>query len=455
MKLDYKIAVIGLGPAGIGAALALSKFNISNYVICYDAGKTVETKKCAILNGSNCTYDEKCDMITGLGGSSVLAGGKISSFPAGRSLADFFSDEEKTKSKIEKALKIFGNYINLLGLKKDHAHEEVKKFFFNKGFDFRYYDAYLAQTDKIVLGYKLMAKEIESSGIKIKLGTTVTEIKVNDNSTFSIISSSNDNSKEVNNVENIIFATGRYGSNFINNFIVNNNVSNLQNVIDIGVRLEFPAEIWPDIDEYHNDLKLHFGSARTFCLCKNGVLAPYKIDDIFLLEGHSDPGIKSGLTNIAITIREEFRDNSEHDVFFKTILGNYKSISNGTPIRESLLSFIGEDELNKTHMDSSIKFWNWGNIKDCFPEEQKNKIINSTKYFVERLFSNNNFRYISVFGLESDYYWPKLFLSNTFESPILGTYFVGDSTGRFRGILQSFCSGYECAMTILGETDGV
>lgn len=81
------------------------------------------------------------------------------------------------------------------------------------------------------------------------------------------------------------------------------NLRGKENHIDVGVRLEFPTDLYPDITKYHNDLKLLFNNARTFCVCKDGRVTHYWLEGIFFMEGNYNPNDKSGFTNLGILMR--------------------------------------------------------------------------------------------------------------------------------------------------------
>ena len=88
MRNDYNFeaCIVGLGPAGIGAALTLSNSNLASRVLCLDAGHHPSIKSCSVLQNNSCKKEKPCQMISGFGGCSLLGAGKISAFPAGSKL---------------------------------------------------------------------------------------------------------------------------------------------------------------------------------------------------------------------------------------------------------------------------------------------------------------------------------------------------------------------------------
>ena len=106
-----KICIVGMGPAGIGAVLTLSKLVDSIEVVGLDAGNIANKRQCSAVNGEACDREEFCQMTCGFGGCSLLSGGKISIFPAGRSFALILGSEERARSEMLKAFNILSKYL--------------------------------------------------------------------------------------------------------------------------------------------------------------------------------------------------------------------------------------------------------------------------------------------------------------------------------------------------------
>ncbi len=73
--MKYKVCIVGLGPAGLAAALTLSKSKFSQDVMCLEQGDIVANRSCSILRNDNCEKEQLCRSIPGSGGCSLLGGG--------------------------------------------------------------------------------------------------------------------------------------------------------------------------------------------------------------------------------------------------------------------------------------------------------------------------------------------------------------------------------------------
>jgi uncharacterized protein len=453
MKPKYfEVCIIGLGPGGLGAALGLSRSPLAKDTICLEAGVAADTKFCSIIEGKGCRFVQPCQIITGVGGASVLSGGKVSVYPAGRAMAGIIGSESETKKSLSTAFGLFNQFVQLIppNIPLNIVQAAVEQYA-HRGFEFRYYDSYLYHQSDLISGYNRMLDEILASGISVHLETHVKWIKPTEEG-FHISGSTGKNNAVEFFSKRLILAVGRYGIDLLNALDPTLKLEGRPNDLDVGVRLEFPTSIWPDINSCHNDLKLHFMNARTFCVCKDGFIAPYRLNDIFLLEGHSEPDIKTGFTNLAITVRCPSDSNLSSRAIFSDIQQRLLKQSNGKPIRQQLTDFLAgrPSQLEKSDKPASISYWQWGSIEACLPKSVYFAVRDAVGYFVDKILPPNALLSVSVFAPEIDYYWSKFPVTNGFLSQKEGVYLIGDCAGHFRGILQAFCSGIECVEHILG-----
>jgi len=224
-----------------------------------------------------------------------------------------------------------------------------------------------------------------------------------------------------------------------------------KNHSEVGVRVEFPTWLCPDIDRYHKDLKLLFGDARTYCLCKNGKVALYHIDGGCFAEGYFNPESSTDLTNIGILVR--LKPSLHNDEILCEIKKRTLKFTKGKSGLQTLNEYLTANNASKTAnlpFKPSISYWERVNIDNLFPSPISEKIKNSVHYFVSRIFPKNYWKNIIVFAPEIHYTGPSFPVKSDF-SILPRMYLIGECTGRFRGILQAFTSGMICAENIVGE----
>jgi len=444
----FEICIVGLGPAGIGAAYRLSKSNLAKNVLCIESGERAIKKHCQILYGRCCEFESPCQMISGVGGCSLLASGKISGYPAGGGLVSILGSPELAKMKLNKSMELLKELVPLQDAIVSPDQTAAERSFRDLGFSYRFYPICNVRQDQLVEGCETFFSDAKAAGMSILLNTEVTKIEVK-NQLFMLTATCHKKRIAIH-ARKIVVAVGRLGQKLMRPVSrIPRSCSEVYH-LDVGVRLEFPTEVFPEIDKYHKDLKLVFDGARTFCVCKNGIVAPYKYGDIFLLEGYYNPERKSGLTNLSIMVR--FAPSKQNIRTFNKVRRMVKKVGGGKPVRQILSNYLGNKRnfaQNPGNCASSNSFWVWGNVDQCFPPKVAKRVNLAVGHFATRLLPKSAWQETSVFAPEADCRLiPPI---NTGFRLMPGLYLAGDCTGRFRGILQAFCSGVECADGIIGE----
>ena len=451
--VDYtsQVCIVGLGPAGIGAALTFFDSSLSTRVLCLDAGNHPSIRSCLILQGGSCNKEKPCQMISGFGGCSLLGGGKISTFPAGSRLASILGSKDLAERKLSEALSLISNYLSLQ--KPDITANDIKNaegLFAKLGFRYRYYDAYLCEQEELRRAYQEILSQLNSAGMSLLLNTKLTQIEPKENG-FKLVAKQDEQTITIL-TKYLVLGVGRLGRSFLRFLNTRSGLNGKENQLDVGVRLEFPTDLYPEVTRYHNDLKLLFEDARTYCVCNNGKIAPYFLEDVFFIEGYSNPELGSGFTNVGIMIR--LKPSKQKEAILNEIEGRTLHISNGKPVCQRLLDYFSIDTKDHNHkspksFQSSISFWVHGDVNQCFPYSISTRIKEAVYYFASRLLPKDRWGEVNVFAPEVGYGGLSFPINSDF-SIIPRMYLIGDCTGRFRGILQALCSGMVCAESIIG-----
>lgn len=446
---DVKVCIVGLGPAGLGAAHTLSYTDLASSTLCLEAGKNPTDRYCSALQNNSCKKCDPCEIIGGFGGCSLVGGGKISVFPAGSKLIGILGSSmgERITSK---AISFFDSHLHLLKQKiMSNEIETANELFKSLGFVYRYYDAYIYDTGELQVVYQKFLSKLKDRGMTILLNTKLIEVNCGGNG-FRVLAKCGEESHTIL-TKYLVLGMGRLGRNTLRSLNNTLNLGGKENHIDAGIRLEFPTDFCPDITKYHNDLKLLFGDARTFCVCKDGRVIPYLLENALFTEGCYDLKHKSGFTNLGIIVR--LNPSKQNERIFDEIKKRAQLIGNRKPICQTLSDYLGVNAKNHASLiriNSSISFWEKGDVNQCFPEPISTKIKEATHYFVSKLLPSNHWDEINVFAPEVDYGGLSFPITSDF-SIIPRMYLIGDCTGRFRGILQAFSSGIISGESIIGD----
>ena len=437
-----KVCIVGLGPAGMGAALRLSEDNKSIDLVCLDAGNPPEKRLCSKRSNQVCDEEEYCQVICGFGGCAYLSGGKVSDFPAGGGLASLIGSPEKTKKTLAQGLHELSCYVDLRRTNPNAAIIENERAFFERlGFEYKYYASYYCTHQRLAEGVKKIYEQLESKRIAMLFKRELVMVR-RDREGFLLTVKHMDKRSEVY-ADCLILAVGRSGRDLLREVGHSLSLSGKENHLDIGVRLEFPTRLFTEKVKAHNDLKLVFGTARTFCVCKDGQVVRYFSNGFQLTEGRCTSGRKTGLTNLGITVR--LPPANENVDLLNMLKEQMIRLKKGVVIHQGLDSYLNNG-FNSTKLSTGQA----SDINAVLPISVSGSVREAVHYFASRFFSKRDWKYVTVFAPEIDFGGVAFPINDDFSiAPNL--YLVGDCTGRFRGILQAWSSGMSCAQRILGE----
>ena len=124
--------------------------------------------------------------------------------------------------------------------------------------------------------------------------------------------------------KNLVLASGRSGSKWISEICEKFGVNTKKNRVDIGLRIELPAEIFKHITDDVYEAKIMYRTkqyndiVRTFCMNPYGQVVTENTNGILTVNGHSytDDSLKSQNTNFALLVTnrftEPFEDSNEY-----------------------------------------------------------------------------------------------------------------------------------------------
>jgi len=431
------ICIIGLGSAGLGAAFSYVEMDSKLNIVCIDAGRSINERYCNLFHEKQCCNNKFCDIICGFGGSALFGGSKISNYPAGENMKKILGSEKIVKQELLNTLKLFKEHMPLeLGNLRspDIGNDYYKKL----GFNFKYYDSYIVKEINLRSFFQFLYERIKSSVNEILFNTQLIDIK-EEGPYFNLVLNKNGTISNIYS-KRVILALGRFGINTMAELSKKFKLHSRPNKIDIGFRIEFPTELWEKIDDFHNDLKLHFLESRTFCLCKNGKVISYRINNTQFSEGYLDIENPSGKTNISILFR--IKESGKNYDIYNLIMERLANIDNNNLIMQDLESYLS----SKKYPNNVCK----ERIEKCYPEDISEKIKESIEFFIVKFFKKTDWNNINIFGPELSYGGMIFNIDSSFAIK-KNLYIIGESTGQFRGILQSFCSGSICMRKILGD----
>ena len=422
-KLKYDVIIVGCGAAGMGVAFELVDNNFKGSILIIDQKNA---------GGSGLRNDCKQNY----------------SFPIG------FPIDVWTKEEVEILLEKVK--IHLKPEFKDKKNLDIyQKRASRIGVNLVDIDQCHVGTDKSKDLINRLVQELKDKGVDFKFETTLV-----DGMGCEITLKNKNGSHTYHKFDNLVLALGRGGFYQLQTFMDALNVQYIDNIIDIGVRVETRVENYPIVKDYY-DPKFYFPNAvRTFCTNSGyAQVVQEAYDNLYSVNGHalsSDKG-SNGLVNFAMLKTFKLTDPIRSAQSFASILGKAAmEIGGGHP----LMQRVGDFRLDKRSKDSTFNedLYSFKNTLNCTAGDIALAIPARIMKDIWKSLKMLDTIIPGILRPETVLYYPEIkmygnkpkFIDNNFKVT-KKRYMIGDAAGTSRGITAAWASGIRCAQGILNE----
>ncbi|MBQ5809654.1 MAG: NAD(P)-binding protein, partial [Clostridia bacterium] len=309
--MKYDVIIIGAGPGGIFAAYELSKLNKKLKIAVFEAGNPLNKRKCPIdgTKIKSCIHCKTCSIMSGFGGAGAFSDGKYNiTNDFGGTLHEYIGKGEATK------LMEYVDDINMAyggeGTKMySTAGTKFKKICMQNGL-------HLLDASVRHLGTDINYVVLENIYAHLKdkidfyFNCPVDTIGEADGKYY--VTASGDTYE----CDKCIVSVGRSGSKWMEETCKRLRIPTHSNRVDIGVRVELPAEIFSHLTDELYESKIVYRTqkyadkVRTFCMNPKGAVVSENTNGIVTVNGHSyeDPEKQTGNTNFALLVAKHFSE---------------------------------------------------------------------------------------------------------------------------------------------------
>jgi uncharacterized FAD-dependent dehydrogenase len=266
----------------------------------------------------------------------------------------------------------------------------------------------------------------------------------------------------------LIIAPGRKGFAFLQDMMEQLGIPYVDNVVDIGVRLELPEAQYPIVGDYYDPKFLFPGGVRTFCTnSRRAYVVKEKYRSrggrtYFSVNGHafSDRRSDNGMVNFALLKTVRFTEPLASGQEFAEMLGLQAMLMGGG---RPLMQRVGDFRLGTRskaagfsadlyNFEPSLKTCTPGDISLAMPARILRAIWKSMKLLdtiVPGVMHPSTIMYYPEIKLYAN---KPRFLDDSFQAAE-DVYMVGDGAGTSRGITAAWASGVRAAEGILKALD--
>ena len=455
--MNYNVAIIGAGPAGIFAALEIMKLKPDWKVVLIEKGQKIEKRVCLLREGyEKCPSCKKCGLLCGWGGAGAFSDGKLTLTPdVGGHLVDYMS-REKVEELIDYSDQLylkFGATDEVFGtdmktfheLEREAAlaelklvHSPVRHLGTERSLDvLKNMQDYLDERITIInnVAAKNLIVECEQvKGIILENGETVT-------------------------AEYTIIAPGREGADWLTKEFAQNKIGMVNNAVDVGVRVELPAPVFEPLTDklYESKLIYHsptFGDeVRTFCMNPNGEVVQENYNGIATVNGHSYAEKTTNNTNFALLVSEKFTEPFKEPIQYGQHIASLANMLGGGILVQRFGDLLDGRRSTPERIKSSIitptlTCATPGDLSLVIPYRQMTSIIEML-YALDKVCPGTASRYTLLYGIEVKFYSARVKLTNELETEgVKNLFTIGDGAGVTRGLIQASASGVYVARTI-------
>lgn len=453
--MKYDIIIIGAGPGGIYSAYELVKSGKNLKIAIFETGKSLEKRKCPIDGDKvkSCIGCKTCAIMNGFGGAGAFSDGKYNiTNNFGGTLCDFIGKK--------KALELM-NYVDEINV--SHGGEGTKLYTTANTkiktlcleHDLHLLDASVRHlgTDINYVVLENLYNELKGK-VDIFFETPVISVE-KDNDAYVI------NTKKGSYVSNkVIVSVGRSGSKWMEEVCESLDIPKESNRVDIGVRVELPAEIFAHLTDELYESKIMYRTkqfqdrVRTFCMNPHGVVVNENTNGIVTVNGHSyeDPSKHTDNTNFALLVSKHLSEPFKDSNGYGESIARLSNMLGGGVIVQRFGDLIRGKRSNQNRIDESFVIPTLnatpGDLSLVMPKRILDGIIEMI-YALDKIAPGTANDDTLLYGVEVKFYNMQVEIDNNLMTKHEGFFVIGDCSGVTHSLSHASASGVYVARYIL------
>lgn len=456
---QFNVIIIGGGPAGIFAALELVK-NPGLKIIILEKGRNLAERSCISKEkGIDCVGCSPCGIVCGWGGAGAFSDGKLTLSTEVGGFLDEYIPKEKLHQYVHRIDDIYLKYgapSKVYGTDEEAIGRIEKQAVLA---DLRLVPSQIRHlgTGRSQEVLQAMQDDLIKQGVVIETGVEVTEIIVASGRVQGVRTK---DGREYR-ADYVIAGPGREGSDWLVKEGKRLKLQSTVNPVDIGVRVELPAEVMEELTTAIFEAKFIYYSrtfedrVRTFCMCPHGEVVMENNDGLITVNGHSHAERKTPNTNFALLVSKTFTQPFHEPIAYGRYIAGLANLLGGGVIvqrlgdlqngRRSTKERIAKGLVRPTLVEATP-----GDLSLVLPYRHLLALLEMLKA-LDTIAPGVNSRNTLLYGVEVKFYSSRLKLNNRLETDISNLYAVGDGAGVTRGLMQASISGAIAGEDILSK----
>ena len=443
--MSYDVAIIGAGSAGLFAALELAGTGLRVVIIEGGLPPKVRTSITTGVGGAGTFSDGKLNLSSKIGGNPDAIGCSSTELDA------LIEQVDAEFTRCGAPAQYSGENADALAQLKQSASQAGIEFIAARQ---RHIGTVTIREVIDTLYHDLLDK-----GIEFRLETRVESIATEDSGFRLETTNSSVRAKYV------IATPGRVGAYWLREKTRILGVGPAFGPLDIGVRVEFPAELYQSIERVMYDAKLRVRTStyddmvRTFCTNPRGFVVREDHEDFVLVNGHAENKRKSDNTNFALLVHMELTDPVEDTTQYGRAIAQLAStIGGGRPILQRLKDLqqgrrSTRDRIRRLPIQPTLDNVTPGDISMALPQRIVLNLLEAIER-LDRVIPGLAADSTLIYAPEIKFYDTRYAIQAGMETNLPGFYVAGDASGHSRGIVFAAVTGIYAARHIAAKAGG-
>ena len=452
--MRYDVIIIGAGPGGIFSAYELAQKAPSLKVAVFEAGHALDKRHCPIDGEKikSCIGCQSCSIMSGFGGAGAFSDGKYNfTNDFGGTLYEYIGKKQ--------ALDLM-KYVDEINMRYGG---EGTKLYTTAGSRFKTLciqnDLHLLDASVRHLGTDINYIVLENlygylkDKVDFYFDTPVQSVSVVEdgyevhcqNQTYSC--------------RECVISVGRSGSKWMETVCRQLEIPVKSNRVDIGVRVELPAEVFAHLTDELYESKIVYRTqkygdkVRTFCMNPRGAVVNENTNGIITVNGHSyeDPEKQTENTNFALLVAKHFSEPFKDSNGYGESIARLSNMLGGGVIVQRFGDLIAGRRSTPSRIEEAFITPTLnatpGDLSLVLPKRILDGIIEMI-YALDKIAPGTANEDTLLYGVEVKFYNMEVEVNQNLESKYPGLYIIGDGSGITHSLSHASASGVYVARKI-------
>ena len=447
MNTSYDVIIIGAGPGGIFSAYELSEKLPSCRIAVFEEGHALEKRRCPIDGDKvrTCVHCKSCSIMSGFGGAGAFSDGKYNiTNDFGGTLYEYIGRQKALglMHYVDDINMAFGGEGTRL---YSTAGTHLKKRCLQN--DLHLLDASVRHlgTDVNYVVLSNLYRHLKDK-IDFFFDTPVENIAVLDDG-YLVKTAGSDYRCGA-----CIISVGRSGSKWMERVCGDIGINTKANRVDIGVRVELPAEVFSHLTDELYESKIVYRTekygdrVRTFCMNPKGAVVTENTNGIVTVNGHSyeDPARQTNNTNFALLVAKHFSEPFKDSNGYGESIARLSNMLGGGVMVQRFGDLIRGRRSTQSRIDESFTVPTLtatpGDLSLVLPKRILDGIIEMI-YALDKIAPGTANEDTLLYGVEVKFYNMEVEVDENLETKHKGLFIIGDGSGITHSLSHASASG--------------